>query len=78
MFAEARFEITFDRAQCARLQILAGVDRHGRAALSALDPEVRAALSDLDACQFAEDAPQASARHPSAILSVAIVIRQDD
>jgi hypothetical protein len=38
MFAEARFEITFDRAQRAWFQILACVDRHRRAALSALDP----------------------------------------
>ena len=58
MFAQARFQIAFDRAQGSGLQIFAGVDRHRCAALSTLDTEMRADLSRLDASQFSEDAPQ--------------------
>src|SRR5688572_16117858 len=64
MFAQARFEIAFDRAQGSGLQIFAGVDRHCCAALSTLDTEMRADLSRLDASQFSEDAPQCPAHHP--------------
>jgi hypothetical protein len=65
VFAQARFQIAFDRAQGSGLQIFAGVDRHRCAALSTLDTEMRADLSRLDASQFSEDAPQCPARHPS-------------
>jgi hypothetical protein len=77
MFAQTRFEIAFDRAQRARLQILAGVDRYRCAALSTLDAEVRADLSRLDASQFIEDAPKPPARHLLNTLSLAKAICQD-
>lgn len=77
MFTQARFEIALDRAQGAGLQILACVDRHGCAALSALDPQVGADLPDLDTSEFVEDAPQAPTRRPLATLSGASKICQD-
>ena len=63
MLAQTRFKVAFDSAQGAGLQILAGVDRYRCSALSALDAEMRADLSRLDASPFVEDAPQPPARH---------------
>jgi hypothetical protein len=77
MFAQTRFEIAFDRAQRARLQILAGVDRHRCAALSTLDAEMRADLSGLNTSQFVEDAPQPPARHLLNTLSLPEPMCQD-
>jgi hypothetical protein len=40
MFAQTRFEIAFDSAQGAALQIFASVDRYRCAALSTLNAEL--------------------------------------
>jgi hypothetical protein len=62
-FAEARFEIAFDRSHRSARNVLALVNGNRGEANAAPNPKVRASLSNFDTTETAQNAPKFRAGH---------------